>query len=233
MSTPLMEETRSTQGDTSITVEFVPSLNAPPVQTDQPPASSVAPQTSVQAETKPKPETPKNISIITRLKIKREDEDEYDEPEGQDEVMGEGRVDLAELNFPGGPVSSRRRNERGRRGLQKIETWLEQGEAEQRGLHDQGSLGPIRVKVEDEPMSGIVVPESEMMVVDEEEEEQKQPDSEAKERRIRRGKRLLKGKSREEKEEMAREEIDTEILQNLFLGSNAAEVYVRQSPLTI
>jgi len=229
---------RAAQGDTSVTVESVPAVSAAPAQPDQPTPSTEAPSTAVKVEGGSKPGTPiKAPASAARTRIKREDDDVYDEPEG-DETMVDGRVDLAELNFPGGPVSSRRKNERGDRGWKKIELWIEQEEAEEIVISDDeapapSATQPVRVKVEDEPMSGVVMPEPETMIIDDDDQDAKEDKMKrAKESRARKQKRRLKGKTREEKEEMAREEIDTEILKDQFLGSDAAEVQGRWAMLT-
>ena len=126
-------------------------------------------------------------------------------------------------------------NERGVRGWKKIDLWIEQEEAEQIVLSDdevsaQAARHPVRVKVEDEPMSGVVVPELETMVI-EDEDTKEEKIKRAREIRARSQKRRLKGKTREEKEEMAREEIDTEVLRDQFLGSDPSEVLLlRNTP---
>jgi len=142
----------------------------------------------------------------------------------------DSRVNLAELNFPGGPVSSRRKNEHAGRGWKKIELWIEQEEAEGGMEDDVPRLGmprQVTVKVEDEAIGGIVIPEPmpERMVIDDEMEEgveEKLRQTEKRRAKRRRGQ--LRGKTREEKEELARDEVDSKVLKDAFLNPDPSAV---------
>jgi hypothetical protein len=65
------------------------------------------------------------------------------------------------------------------------------------------------------------VPASEPMITDDNHEESLKY---AEKSRARRRRRVLKGKSREEKEEMAREKVDLEVLREQFLNVDPSEV---------
>lgn len=197
-------ELRAQGGDASVTVESAP-VEIIGAESDSKVGTTLStPQTSVKTEDASKPQTPKKpAQTSTRTRIKMED-DGYDLPDEREEEMPmDTRVDLAELNFPGGPVSSRRKNERGVRGWKKIELWIEQEEAEEIVVSDEerppAAAPQVRVKVEDEPMGGIVVPEPEMMVIDDEEDHTVKKPEVAMKSRARRQKKILRGKTREEK----------------------------------
>ena len=161
-------------------------------------------------------------------KIKKEEDNGYEEIDESDQMAIAERVDLAELNFPGGPVSSRRKNDRVGRGWKKIELWIEQEDVEEIVLDDTPERevrGPrqVTVKVEDETMEEISLPAPEPMVIesDEDQEEKMRLDETS---RARRRRNALKGKSREEMEEMGREEVDLDVLKQQFLTVDGSEV---------
>jgi hypothetical protein len=144
-------------------------------------------------------------------------------------MQADDRVDLSELSFRGGPVSSRRKNDRLGRGWKKIELWVEQEEPEEIVLDDDDvpstqitNPKQVTVKTEDEPMGGIIMSVPEAMDIDD------VSDTEnlilAQENRARRRRLYLKGKSQEEKEEVAREEVDMEVLREQFLGEDESKV---------
>lgn len=212
----------------SLTVERVPIEGTTPVQTDLAAAATLTAPT-VKREGEPssqKPPTPRK-KAPPKPRIKKEDEDEFDSPDELDGEVEE-RIDLAELNFPGGPISSSRKNDRTVRGWKKIELWIEQEDAEEIIIDDTPppppQPGQVTVKLEDDPSAGVVVHIPESMVIDEEPENtdvvQTRP------ARRRRHKKSLKGKSREEKEEMAREELDLEVLKEQLLTEDGSEVRV-------
>jgi hypothetical protein len=167
---------------------------------------------------------------ITKIpKVKKEDDDGFDSPDEFDEMQEDDRVDLSELSFRGGPVSSRRKNDRPERGWKKIEWWIEQEDAEEIVLDDEDvpstqitTSKQVTVKTEDEPMSGIIMSVPEIVDIDD------VSDTEnlrlAKESRLRRRRLNLNNKSQEEKEEVAREEVDMEILKEQFLGEDGSSV---------
>lgn len=144
------------------------------------------------------------------------------------------RVDLAELTFPGGPVSSRRKNDRVGRGWKKIELWIEQEDPEEIILDDDdednnsvvpesGGSKQVTVKVEDDVMGEVELPAAEPMFIESDEDHEELMRF-AEKSRARRRRKAFKGKSREEKEEMAREEVDLEVLKDQFLNGDASEV---------
>jgi len=170
----------------------------------------------------------KSTATPIMRKIKKEEDNGYEEIDESDQMAIAERVDLAELNFPGGPVSSRRKNDRVGRGWKKIELWIEQEDVEEIVLDDTPERevrGPrqVTVKVEDETMEEISLPAPEPMVIesDEDQEEKMRLDETS---RARRRRNALKGKSREEMEEMGREEVDLDVLKQQFLTVDGSEV---------
>lgn len=172
--------------------------------------------------------------------MKKEIEDSQQLPEDfLDELGLDDRVDLAELDLPGGPVSSQRKNERMGR-WKKVELWIEQEEAEQIVLDDDEeettSQQEVRVKIEDEPMEDVSVPDVEtisapqVMAIESDEDIEEKTRLAAKSRK-RRKRKSLKGKTQEEKEEMAREEVDLEALRKDFQTADGSEVFPPINPL--
>jgi hypothetical protein len=179
------------------------------------------------------------VTTTKTARVKKEEDDGFDSPDEFDEMQGDDRVDLSELSFRGGPVSSRRKNERPGRGWKKIELWVEQDEAEEIVIDDDdeevsnsAAKAPkqVKVKTEDEAMGGIIVPVPEAMIVDDVEDEEKLRLAE--ERRARRRWLQLRGKSQEEKEEVAREEVDMEVLKEQFLAEDGSDVIPLLTRLT-
>lgn len=166
-------------------------------------------------------------------RIKREEDvygDGYDLGEVADNL---DRVDLSQLNLPGGPISSSRAPEKRARGWKKIEMWIEQEDPEEIVIDEVGevaepttSRAPVRVKFEDEQMEDVVVPDeiapTTTMDVDSTHNEQFLQMAEKRRRKLWR--KQMKGKSREEKEEIASEEVDFELLQKTFLEDDASQV---------
>jgi hypothetical protein len=220
----------------SLTVQKAPvDGGLTPGQTDPAAAAAAAatPAVKQEGESSQKPSTPQKKKPPTKTKVKREDnDDEFDSPDGLD-GEGEERIDLAELNFPGGPVSSSRKNDRTVRGWKKIELWIEQEDAEQIILDDEPPPPPppppapekVTIKVEDDESMDIVLPVSEPIVLDDEDVERKVEVVPKNRVRRRPQRKSMKGKSREEKEEMAREELDLEVLKEQFLSEDGSEVY--------
>src|SRR5579859_2357170 len=122
----------------SLTVERAPVEGVTAAQTDPAQATTTTTPTVKKegdsSSSSQKPATPRK-KPPPKPRIKREDEDEFDSP---DELDGEfeERIDLAELNFPGGPISSSRKNDRTVRGWKKIELWIEQEDAEEIVIDD-------------------------------------------------------------------------------------------------
>jgi hypothetical protein len=165
-------------------------------------------------------------------KVKKEVDDAQELPEDfMDELGLDDRVDLAELDLPGGPVSSQRKDERTGR-WKRVELWIEQEEAEEIILDDEEDDAPrqqVRVKIEDEPMEDVTLPAVEtipapqVMSIESDEDVEEKMRIAAKSRRTRK-QRALKGKTQEEKEEMAREEVDLEVMRENFLSTDGSEV---------
>ena len=236
VSTP--SETRLMVGlsdhGSSLTVESAPIEETTPAQGDSGATATATATATVKKEgetsSSQKPPTP-HKKAPPKPRIKKEDENEFDSP---DELEGqiEERIDLAELNFPGGPISSSRKNDRINRGWKKIELWIEQEDAEEIVIDDptppsESRPRQVTVKVEDDPSAGIVLPVPEPMVIEAEEMTevvQRRPPA------TRRKKSSFKGKSREEKEEMAREELDLEVIKEQFLAEDGSDV---KEPLEI
>ena len=171
-------------------------------------------------------------ATLKKPKVKKEVDDTQELPEDfMDELGLDDRVDLADLDFPGGPVSSQRKDERTGR-WKRVELWIEQEEAEEIILDDEEDDAPrqqVRVKIEDEPMEDVIVPPVEtipapqVMSVESDEDVEEKMRIAAKSRR-RRKQRALKGRTQEEKEEMAREEVDLEVMRKNFLTTDGSEV---------
>ena len=200
-----------------------------PGQTDA--TSTTAPTANKEGESS-KPATPGKKSATTKTKVKREEDDEFDLPDDLD--VEDERIDLAELNFPGGPVSSSRKNDRSVRGWKKIELWIEQEDAEEIVLDDEPAPPPmppppapkeVTVKVEEDEIRGVIMPIPEPMPLDEVVERKEEVPVVKPRVRRRRQKKSLKGKSREEKEELAREEVDQEVLKEQFLAEDGSDVF--------
>jgi hypothetical protein len=169
--------------------------------------------------------TTQTTAPAIKPRIKKEDIDEFDEIHDVDEMVIDDRVDMAQLNFPGGPVSSRRKNDRTVTGWKKIELWIENDEEEDEEEEDVPRLRQVTVKVEDDTGGGIVQePRAEMMVIDDEvggvEDEARRTEK----KRAKRRKERLRGKTREEKEELARDEVDNEVLKDGFLNPDRSLV---------
>jgi len=162
-----------------------------------------------------------------QTRVKREDDDEAPLAD-LEEVTLEERIDLADLNTPGDPVSSRRKVDRVTRQWKKIELWVEQDDVEQIVIddeHSETSVQHITVKqeVELQPSAGFQNPDLVLMDIDEgvEAGPSWRPLESVPRRRRRRD---LQGKTQEEKEEVAREEVDLEILREQFLDPHVSEV---------
>jgi hypothetical protein len=209
--------------DPSVTVELAPVDGVPATQATQMP--------DVKTEGEPKPSTSRKKAAITTTKtrIKREMDAGMDEFDDEEEV-GDERVNLAELSVAGGPISSRRKDDRIGRGWRKIELWIEEDEAEEIVIDDDGPSTSqpdprsIRIKIEDEPMEDIIMPIADEWVREDSEDLEEKMKLATKSRTNRR-RREVKGKSREEKEEVAREELDLEVLRDQFAGEDGTEVY--------
>lgn len=203
----------------SLTVEKAPVEGGTPSLSG--PSTSTSDTVKREGETSKKPATPRDPTVA-KTKVKREEDDGFDSP---NEEEADERIDLSELNFPGGPVSSRRRNDRIARGWKKIELWIEQEDAEVIVLDDEPTLPPgpkqVAVKVEDDNPTEMILPAPEPMELDEDLGLKSEVTAE---RRARRRRKSLKGKSREEKEEMAREELDLEVIKDHFSGEDGSEV---------
>ena len=204
--------------DSSVTIEDAPMGNAP-IEANP---SVAAPVPIVKKEVRT-PRKPTATPIMR--KIKKEEDNGYEEMDESDQRAMAERVDLAELSFPGGPVSSRRKNDRVGRGWKKIELWIEQEDVEEIVLDDTPEpeiRGPrqVTVKIEDETTGKSSVPGPEPMMIESDE------DQEEKIRLAKRSRaqRRLRGKSREELEEMAREEVDLDVLKHQFLTVDGSEV---------
>jgi RNA polymerase III RPC4 len=202
----------------SLTVEKAPVEGSTPSLSD--PSASTKTTVKTEGESS-KPATPQKTAVV-KTKVKREEDDGIDSP---DEQEADERIDLSELNFPGGPVSSSRRNDRIARGWKKVELWIEQGDAEEIDLDREPSPPPapkrVTIKVEDDHSTGILVPAPEPMELD---EDLGRTAEVAPKIRARRRRKSLKGKSREEKEEMAREELDLEVIKEHFSSEDGFEV---------
>jgi hypothetical protein len=144
------------------------------------------------------------------------------------------RVDLSQLNLPGGPISSSRAPEKRVRGWKKIEMWIEQEDPEEIVIDEEDEVeepmttrAPVRVKFEDEQMEDVVVPDEIIpavtMDIDMTENEEFLKMAEKRRRKLRR--KAMKGKSREEKEEIAREEVDFEVMQKTLLEDDESQVF--------
>jgi hypothetical protein len=210
--------------DSSITIEDAPMENAGPVE---PNANAPSPVPIVKNSG---PTAKKSTSVPRKTKVKKEEDNGYEEIDENSQMAIDDRVDLAELHFPGGPVSSHRKNDRINRGWKKIELWIEQEDVEEIVLDDTPEpeiSGPkqVTVKVEDESMVEINLPEPQPMVI-ESDRDQEERMRLAEKSRARRLRNALKGKSREEKEEMAREEVDLDVLKDQFLANDGSEVYL-------
>jgi hypothetical protein len=208
--------------DSSVTVEDSPVENVGPVEPN-PNAPSPIPIVKKESFTRKKP-----TSSPRKGKVKKEEDNGYEEIDENNQVAIDDRVDLAELHFPGGPVSSHRKNDRINRGWKKIELWIEQEDVEEIVLDDTPEpeiSGPkqVTVKVEDESMMEINLPEPEPMVI-ESDGDQEERVRLAERSRTWRLRKALKGKSQEEKEEMAREEVDLDVLRDQFLANDGSEV---------
>ena len=162
-----------------------------------------------------------------QTRVKREDDDEAPLAD-LEEVTLEERIDLADLNTPGDPVSSRRKVDRVTRQWKKIELWVDQDDVEQIVIddeHSETSVQHITVKqeVELQPSAGFQNPDLVLMDIDEGVEagpSWRPLESVPRQRR----RRDLQGKTQEEKEEVAREEVDLEILREQFLDPHVSEV---------
>jgi len=198
--------------------------------------STATPTDPVKTEDTPSKKSTTQAKLATpkKPKVKKEVDDTQElEEDFMDELGLDDRVDLAELDLPGGPVSSQRKDERMGR-WKKVELWIEQEQAEEIILdddddEDDSPRQQIRVKIEDEPMEDVAVPAVEtilaqVMSVESDEDVEEKMRSAAKSRR-RRKRRALKGKTQEEKEEIAREEVDLEVLRKNFLTTDASEVF--------
>lgn len=163
-------------------------------------------------------------------RIKREEGaygDAYEMGDMNDDM---DRVDLSQLNLPGGPISSSRTPDKRARGWKKIELWIEQDDPEEIMLDEEDEQSPearpagVNVKVEDERMKDV---ETEEMIVEvplvvDSIDDDSIARMEKRRRKLRR--KAMKGKSREEKEEMAREEVDFEAMRSTFLDPDATQV---------
>jgi hypothetical protein len=207
-----------------VTVELAPVDRAPATQATQPP--------DVKTDGEPKPSTPsKKVGTTTsKIRIKNEMNDGMDEFDDDQEVQDE-RIDLAELSVAGGPISSRRKDDRIGRGWRKMELWIEEDEVEEIIIDDDGPTlsqpdpRSTRIKIEDEPMEDIIMPIAEDWVR-EDPEDLAEKMRLATQSRTNRRRREVKGKPREEKEEVAREELDLELLRDQFAGEDGTEVYI-------
>jgi hypothetical protein len=209
--------------DSSVTVEpVVPAVG-------EPGAGAPIPRVKQEGQAVPNPTTPRKSTTTTKTKVKKELDDGIDEFDDDEEMELEDRIDLAEMNFPGGPISSRRTSTRNGRGWKKVELWIEQEETDEIIIDDEPTASqppqPIQVKVEDEPMGGIIVPMPGPMVIEDPETTAEKLRL-AEKSRARQRRRRVKGKSREEKEELAREELDLEVLRDQFSGDDGTEVVI-------
>jgi hypothetical protein len=110
--------------------------------------------------------------------------------------------------------------------------WIEQDDPEEIVIDEDDVeepttiRAPVRVKFEDEQMEDVVVPDeitpAARMDIDLMENEEFLKMAEKRRRKLRR--KAMKGKSREEKEEIAREEVDFEVMQKTFLEADASQV---------
>jgi len=141
------------------------------------------------------------------------------------------RVDLASMNLPGGPISSRRKPDRVGRGWKKIELWIEQEEAEEIVIDgDEPTTSTpkqedktVRVKVEDEVEPMQWIQDLEPMLIEEDAEDVEERLRNAERRRRRRRKEKFESMTEEEKLEMVGEELDQEVLKRTFGGNEAME----------
>jgi len=162
--------------------------------------------------------------------MKKEEDVHGDGYAGGDLTDTLDRVDLSEINLPGGPISSNRRPEkRVGRGWKKIELWIEQADPEEIVIDDEDeqlrTSAPVSVKIEDGRMEDVVgekTVSAHPMFVDLNENEELAQMAERRRRKLRRE--AMKGKSRAEKEEMAREEVDFEAMRSTFLNPDATQV---------
>ena len=219
--------------DTSIVIADAPGGIA---TTSQP-----LPARTSQVPVKTENTTSKKSTLAPQHKppgrIKKEDMygDGYAEEAATDTL---DRVDLSQLNLPGGPISSSRKPEkRVGRGWKKIELWIEQDHLEEIVIDDEddqlhtSAHAPVSVKVEDEGMEDVVREETSSavpMFLDLNENEELARIAERRRRVLRR--QAMKGKSRAEKEEMAREEVDFEEMRSTFLHSDTTQVKHPSTP---
>jgi hypothetical protein len=139
-------------------------------------------------------------------------------------------VDLTLLDLPGGPISSRRPHDRASRGWKKVELWIEQEDPEEIILDDDDDTqtydnkNKAQVKIEDEDVMREFL-KLDPKEMDLEDDEGMTDNTQNTERaRAQRRKRAFTGKSKEEKEEIAREELDLEVMQEQFLTQDPFEV---------
>jgi hypothetical protein len=203
-------------------------------------STSQTPQTSTpKGVIKTENIDPKKPSLQSKPKpsrVKREQNlygEDYTTIEDADLENDPDRVDLSQLNLPGGPISSNRRPEnRPGRGWRKVELWIEHDEPQEIVIDDDEleesasrTMAPARVKIEDERMD--IVGEEEMGAesrMDLDKTEIEELARVAQRRRLQLRKKAMKGKSREEKEEMAREHVDFEALTSTFLDPDPSQV---------
>ena len=209
--------------DTSITITDAPQSISQPLPTR-------TPQDTIKTESA----TPKKSTFAPQptppVRTKKEEDMHGDGYAGGDLADTLDRVDLSELNLPGGPISSSRKPEkRIGRGWKKTELWIEQDDQEEIVIDDEDeqlpTSAPVSVKVEDGRMEDVVgetTGSAHPMFVDLNENEELARMAERRRRKLRR--KAMKGKSRAEKEEMAREEVDFEAMRFTFLNPDATQV---------
>ena len=187
-----------------------------PIET---PASTSA-QTPIKKEGDLKPEnaastSQKRQSTRQPTRVKREDDDEAPVLGDLEEVTLGERIDLADLNTPGDPVSSQRKVDRVSRQWKKIELWVEQDDVEEIVIDDEHS-DTTRVSVKEEQKQQPALDLQNLDVVMMDIDEGVESGASAAQVPRRRRQRDLLGKTQEEKEELAREEVDLEILREQF-----------------
>jgi hypothetical protein len=171
----------------------------------------------------------RQTTIRKRTKIKKEDDEEMREE--LDQMAVDERLDLAELNVPGGPISSRRKTSRVR-GWKKIELWIEEEDRQEIVLDEDGIPNPegsgreqVSVKIEDDAMGEVMFSVPQPIMLESSDESRAEKMRRAQKSRARKLKTLLKGKTREDKEELAREEVDLEVLRDQLLNQHEPEVW--------